>query len=166
MSSLFLSPKGLDCYAPMHEPNLVSHMFAVTGCKTCTKNQDFVIESPGIKQSDHPVTLFGLGQRWPLGKEYSPYHVVTCSYLTTSHVRQHSSARKQWTPHPMPMDLFDCAMISTQIFVAYGTYISLLNKVTLANGARSNSCPSMFTSKEIITYLRVPFQVHCAWEVG
>ena len=67
-----LSPKGLDCYVPMQEPNLVSHMLAVTWCKTCTKNQDFVIECPGIKQSDHQAALFGLGQSWLLGRGYSP----------------------------------------------------------------------------------------------
>ena len=68
----FLSPKGLDCNVPMQEPNLVSQMFAVTWCKTCTKNQDFVIERTGIKQSDHQVALFGLGQSWLLGRRYSP----------------------------------------------------------------------------------------------
>ena len=85
----FLSPKGLDCNVPMPEPNLVSHLFAVTWCKTCVENQNFVIDCPGIKQSDHQVTLFGLAIR----KETFLYNVVTCSHLT-SHVRQHSSARK------------------------------------------------------------------------
>ena len=56
-------------------------------------------------------------------------------------------------------------IIRINMFVAYWTYIPLFSKVTLANGARSNSYVSMFTSKEILTFLRVPFQIYCAWEV-
>ena len=119
MSSLFFLAKDWIAMYLCKEANLVSHMFAVTWCNTCAKNQDFVIECPGIKQSDHQVILFGLGQSWLLGRRYFPYNLVTCSHLTTSHVRQHSSARKHWAPHHMTMDLFDCAMISAQFFVAY-----------------------------------------------
>ena len=56
-------------------------------------------------------------------------------------------------------------IIRINMFVAYWAYIPLFSKVTLANGARSNSYLSMFTSKETLTFLRVPFQIYCAWEV-
>ena len=94
MSSLFFLPKDWIAMYLRKERNVVSHMFAVIWCKTRTKNQNFVIECPGIKQSDHQATLFRLGQSWLLGRRYFPYTLGTCSYLPTSHVKQHSSTLK------------------------------------------------------------------------
>ena len=146
----FLPPKGLDCMYLCRERNLVSHMFAVQNVHKESRLCDWVSRYQTKWPSGYTIWS---GQSWLLGRGYFPYNLVTCSYLTTSHARQHSSARKRWTPNHMPMDLFDCAMISAQIFVAYWTHNPLLNKVTLANGARSNSYFSMFTPKEITTYL-------------